>query len=128
MVLTEEKPEIVLILINDRNYVDFFTGLKYLNNAKETKVDVEDIIKNKIIFNNLLNIKNEDIIENINLNFRLILLKDFFLTTYYSEEQISEYNSYLVVHNNAILSFLFQKIESSPYMFLELLVKNSREF
>lgn len=128
MVLTEDKPEIVLILINDRNYVDFFTGLKYLNNAKETKVDVEDIIKNKIIFNNLLNIKNEDIIENINLNFRLILLKDFFLTTYYSEEQISEYNSYLVVHNNAILSFLFQKIESSPYMFLELLVKNPREF
>ena len=57
LISIDPKPDIILILVNNQNNKDFFTCLTYLEENNSLDFDIEDFIKNKAKFNNLLQIE-----------------------------------------------------------------------
>ena len=106
LIAIDPKPDIILILVNNKNYKDFFTCLTYLEENRNLEFDIEDFIKNKAKFNNFLEIQNQEIIDNINNHFRIGFLKDYILASFLSETQIEELNTFLMLHSNTVVCYI----------------------
>jgi hypothetical protein len=106
LISIDPKPDIILILVNNQNNKDFFTCLTYLEENKNLEFDIEDFIKNKAKFNNLLQIDNQEIIDNINNHFRIVFLKDYILASFLSDSQTEELNTYLMLHSNTVVCYI----------------------
>ena len=103
LISIDQKPDITLTLINERNYKDFFACLSYLDENSSIEFDLKSFFTSKARFNNFLQIDNSEILSNINNNFRIVFLKDFIFPTFLNDKQLDELNTFLLLHNNTII-------------------------
>ena len=128
LILFESKPDIILTLISNRYYIDFFTCMKYLKENRRLSVNLELLVGSQVSFNNIIGIDNRDIVQNIHNNFRLTLIKDFLFPTSFTESQINEMNSFLMLHNNAVLSYVLKIVREDSQKFFQLLCQQTDSF
>lgn len=103
LISIDQKPDITLNLINDAHFYDLICCLGYLDENCHLTKDLESILKFNLKFNNFLNLTNQEVIDNINNNYRIAFLKDFVHPSFFSDRQLEELNTFIVLHNNSIV-------------------------
>lgn len=130
LISIDQKPDITLNLLRDDHYLDLFTCLNYLEENQDIKFDLENFFFQQSRFNNYLDLTNQEVINNINNNFRINFLKEFVFPTFLTDKQLDELTTFLTLHNNTIIchidsvmvekmSNLHQKIEENPQQSLD---------
>lgn len=98
-----QNPDIILILVSDTYFQDFFSCLAYLEENASIGSSFRRYFSEHSRFNNYLDIDNPEILSNINNNFRITFLKEFIFPTFLTDRQIEELNTFLFLHNNTIV-------------------------
>jgi len=130
LISIDQKPDITLNLLRDDHYLDLFTCLNYLEENQCLMFDLESFFLQESRFNNYLELTNQEVINNINNNFRINFLKEFVFPTFLSDKQLDELTTFLTLHNNTIICHidsimnekmnnLHIKIEESPQQSLD---------
>ncbi len=106
------KPDIILQAVNDQNYRDFFHCLKYMNekNCPEFEQLIDSFINNE--FNNIFGITNEDILKTIQINQRLMFLKDIIFPDLFTQDQSTDLSDYLILHGNNIIMYFIDSMST----------------
>lgn len=103
LVSISQNPDIILTLINDDHYQDFFAALGHLEENVRLLSNFRRYFSEHSRFNNYLGIDNPEILTNINNNFRITFLKEFIFPTFLTDKQLEELNTFLFLHNNTIV-------------------------
>lgn len=103
LISIDQKPDITLFLLSNAHYQDLFTCLSYLDENKDKICDFEAFFARHVKFNNYLGLTNQEVLDNINNNFRISFLKDFVCPRVLSDRQLEELNTFLILHNNTII-------------------------
>lgn len=103
LVSISQNPDIILTLINDDHYQDFFAALGHLEENACISDNFRRYFSEHSRFNNYLGIDNPEILANINNNFRITFLKEFIFPTFLTDKQLEELNTFLFLHNNTIV-------------------------
>lgn len=120
------KPDILLHLVQDNNYKKFFECLQLLETQGEKTRDYLDIFESQVTFNNIFNIKDQIIIDTINIQYRIMFLSEFVFSDVFSNLQLSEINTYLSLHGNTVICY-FMKYMSTLFLGLDnLLIDHTR--
>jgi len=103
LISIDQKPDITLNLLSSAHFRDLFTCLAYLDENQAIEMDIDAFFERQSRFNNYLGLSSPEVIDNINNNFRISLLRDFVIPNFLSESQINEMNTFVLLHNNTIL-------------------------
>ncbi|KAL4492357.1 hypothetical protein ABPG72_005492 [Tetrahymena utriculariae] len=106
LILSNEQ-KLIMMLMNDKFFYACLGAFEYKRGAP--KENYRELQKNEARFKQIIEIKNNDILEKIHMNYRLQYIKDSVIASYIEESTSNTFNIIITRNNMEILEFIKEK-------------------